>query len=149
MPVLTNDAMLKYRHVFDYLDTDRDGHLDAKGATHALQLLGFKADFSEYLAVSFDTMLSKINTREKTSSAVAQVKQSFNLMRGVRTTRSVTSCQLHSFLDRIGIRVSLDYAERLTQRISERGDDSFTENELLKYVLERQAHTRNADKDVR
>lgn len=138
-----HDTLLKYRHVFDYFDTDRDGHLDAKCARHALLLLGFDADFSECLAVPFDTMLSKINSRQ--NCAATRVKRSFNLMRAGRTKKSVTSCQLHGFLNRIGMRVSLDYAERLIQSISERGDDSFTESELVKYVLKRQQQHRNAN----
>ena len=47
--------------------------------------------------------------------------------------------EFHEFLTRCGMEISAEHAERVTEIISTYGEDHFTEQELVDYVLESQA----------
>jgi len=124
--------------IFDYFDTDRDGLLDAKTASHVMRLLGFgPVDFSEYEAVSFPKLFATAEAIEKGLNAEGRARRTFNLIKAERfRERTVHWKEFHAFLtEKLGMDVSEDHAERLTEIISKNGDDYFGEDELVDYLL--------------
>lgn len=120
-----------YRRICDFFDTNRDGMLDASAATHCMRLLGFDVDYAEPMAcedVVSDALAFELNVAKRTFSLMASRK------------KWVTQHELHAFLTSLGVRVSDEHAEHLTELISRDGSDAFSEAELVAFVLPRRRH---------
>ena len=68
-----------------------------------------------------------------------EVRRAFHLMKKEHPQR-MTHTEFGTFLRSQGLECSEDHAERITELISHTGEDFFTEDELVNYVLEAQAN---------
>lgn len=113
-----------YRRICDLLS--RDGMMDASTAMHCMRLLGFDVEYAEPVsceAVVADAASFEMNVAKRTFSLMASQK------------KWVTQHELHAFLTSLGLRVSDEHAEHLTELISKDGSDAFSEPELVAFML--------------
>ena len=75
---------------------------------------------------------------DNTLSASGKVKRAFHLMKRDNKNRVINAREFHAFLIHCGLEISKEHSERITELISEHGEDYFNEGELVSYVLEHQ-----------
>ena len=73
---------------------------------------------------------------DNTLSASGKVKRAFHLMKRDNKNRVITAREFHDFLTHCGMEISPEHSERITELISEHGEEYFTEAELVQYVTE-------------
>eukprot|EP00735_Rhodelphis_limneticus_P014498 TRINITY_DN8534_c0_g1::TRINITY_DN8534_c0_g1_i1::g.8579::m.8579 TRINITY_DN8534_c0_g1::TRINITY_DN8534_c0_g1_i1::g.8579 ORF type:complete len:167 (+),score=16.17,sp/Q8K4K1/CETN4_MOUSE/27.08/1e-07,EF-hand_6/PF13405.1/2.8e-05,EF-hand_6/PF13405.1/0.012,EF-hand_6/PF13405.1/9.3e+02,EF-hand_1/PF00036.27/0.00026,EF-hand_1/PF00036.27/0.00084,EF-hand_1/PF00036.27/2.5e+03,EF-hand_7/PF13499.1/0.00075,EF-hand_7/PF13499.1/0.0015,EF-hand_5/PF13202.1/0.0018,EF-hand_5/PF13202.1/0.14,EF-hand_8/PF13833.1/0.036,EF-ha len=87
----SRNESLQIYEVFNYLDTDRDGFLTFKEATHAARMFGVKAapeDFTRVAAndrVALGSLGAFLSVSVPQTNQLAQIKQMFHLMDRDRT----------------------------------------------------------------
>jgi len=125
--------------VFDYLDTDRDGKLDAAAAHHALRLLGLhtKDDEPFGAAVDLETFCAAASLRDRARDADA--KRAFAALLPLADCRhhAVGSARLQ---EPLGLSSDLQ-AEQLAIYLSATADASVTQGDLVHFFR----HCRRAD----
>ena len=89
--------------------------------------------------ISFNVFSSCVMSMEASLGKGGEVRRAFHLMKKEHPQR-MTHSEFGTFLRSQGLECSEDHAERITELISHTGEDFFTEDELVNYVLEAQAN---------
>ena len=126
--------------VFDFYDTDRDGRIDRKTMRKMCDLIGFgNPTLPTTDDISFNVFSSCVMSMEASLGKGGEVRRAFHLMKKEHPQR-MSHSEFGQFLRSQGLECSEDHAERITELISHTGEDYFTEDELVNYVLEAQAN---------
>ena len=145
-PPETVEKLSQLHAVFDYYDTDRDGKIDRRTMRKMCDLIGFRnPSLPTSDAIGFDVFANCVMAMEAQLGKGGEVRRAFHLMAKEHPDR-MTHAEFGLFLRKQGLECSEDHAERITELVSQSGEDYFTEDELVNYILEAQA---NEEKKVR